>query len=133
MQRPSLYRALLEAGWTLAGVAVVVELDDNVVRGHILQPRYLAEFPTTFRRMSGLMTNRSIYAVSPSSSRPDDAAIIRNSISTISTWRSWREGLDLRSLKHLALNSLLHSAMDADEQKRATRRGSGAGVSSSGG
>ena len=50
---------------------------------------------------------------------PDDAAIMRNSISHdfYVAFMAW--GLDLRGLKQLALNSLLHSAMDAGEKKRA--------------
>ena len=53
---------------------------------------------------------------------PDDAAIMRNSISHdfYVAFMAW--GLDLRALKQLALNSLVHSAMDADEKKRAIAR-----------
>jgi adenosine deaminase CECR1 len=50
---------------------------------------------------------------------PDDAGIMRNSLSHdfYVAFMAW--GLDLNDLKQLALNSLLHSAMDADEKRRA--------------
>lgn len=35
VQQPAGYRGLLEAYWTLAKMAVVVELGDDVIRGHI--------------------------------------------------------------------------------------------------
>lgn len=50
---------------------------------------------------------------------PDDAGIMRNSLSHdfYVAFMAW--GLDLRSLKQLAMNSLLYSAMNADEKRRA--------------
>lgn len=50
---------------------------------------------------------------------PDDPAIMRHSFSHdfYQAFMAW--GLDLRDLKQLAMNSLLHSAMDVDEKKRA--------------
>ena len=50
---------------------------------------------------------------------PDDAGIMRNSLSHdfYVAFMAW--GLDLRDLKQLAMNSLLHSAMNPDEKRRA--------------
>jgi adenosine deaminase CECR1 len=50
---------------------------------------------------------------------PDDAGIMRNSLSHdfYAAFMAW--GLDLRSLKQLAMNSLVYSAMNADEKRRA--------------
>jgi adenosine deaminase CECR1 len=50
---------------------------------------------------------------------PDDAGIMRNSLSHdfYVAFMAW--GLDLNGLKQLALNSLRHSAMNADEKRRA--------------
>ena len=49
----------------------------------------------------------------------DDPAIFRQSLSHdfYAAFMAW--GLDLRSLKQLAMNSLIHSAMNPDEKKRA--------------
>ncbi len=50
---------------------------------------------------------------------PDDPGIMRHSLSHdfYAAFMAW--GLDLRSLKQLAMNSLLHSAMSPDEKRRA--------------
>lgn len=50
---------------------------------------------------------------------PDDAGIMQNSLSHdfYVAFMAW--GLDLRDLKQLAMNSLLHSAMNPDEKRRA--------------
>jgi adenosine deaminase CECR1 len=50
---------------------------------------------------------------------PDDAGIMRNSLSHdfYVAFMAW--GLDLRDLKQIAMNSLLHSAMTDDEKRRA--------------
>lgn len=50
---------------------------------------------------------------------PDDPGIMRHSLSHdfYTAFMAW--GLDLRSLKQLAMNSLIHSAMNPDEKRRA--------------
>jgi adenosine deaminase CECR1 len=88
------------------GVAVEVCPTSNQILGFVAD---LRNHPAVHYINSGLAVVLS----------PDDSAIMRNSISHdfYEAFMAW--GLDLRGLKQLALNSLRHSAMNAEEKRRA--------------
>lgn len=88
------------------GIAVEVCPTSNQILGYVAD---LRNHPAVHYINSGLTVVLS----------PDDPAIMRNSVSHdfYVAFMAW--GLDLRGLKQLALNSLLHSAMDAHEKERA--------------
>jgi len=72
--------------------------------------------------VSDLRTHPAVYYIAagfPVVLSPDDPGIMQHSLSHdfYTAFMAW--GLDLRSLKQLAINSLVHSAMNPDEKRRA--------------